>query len=85
MPPTPYRYDFERGELAAPREPDIDFAFDGYETTQLFATSRDGTRVPLFVTRRRGRRGGSPDVAAAGARRERAVRHGPSGGDIPTG
>ena len=33
-------------------------AFDGarYETEQVFATSRDGTRVPVFLTYRQGLR-----------------------------
>jgi prolyl oligopeptidase len=50
---TVYRYDVEsRSRMAfeAPRPP-IDASL--YETRALFATSRDGTRVPFFLTSRR--------------------------------
>jgi prolyl oligopeptidase len=53
-PSTPFRYDFDTGELVALHTPAIDFDFGAYETTQLFATSKDSTRVPLFVTHKRG-------------------------------
>ncbi len=52
--PTVYRYDVEsRSRMAfeAPRPP-IDASL--YETRALFATSRDGTRVPFFLTSRKG-------------------------------
>jgi prolyl oligopeptidase len=53
-PATVYRYDVEsRSRMAfeAPRPP-IDASL--YETRALFATSRDGTRVPFFLTGRKG-------------------------------
>jgi prolyl oligopeptidase len=53
-PSTPFRYDFDTGELVPLHAPGIDFDFGAYETTQLFATSKDGTRVPIFVTHKRG-------------------------------
>ena len=36
------------------RQPKVDFAPTEYETKQVFYTSRDGTRVPMFITRRKG-------------------------------
>lgn len=35
------------------RAPAIDFPFERYETVLAYATSRDGTAVPLFITRAR--------------------------------
>jgi prolyl oligopeptidase len=53
-PSTVYRYDFatRRSEPVWP----VRTAFDEsrYETRQLFYRSKDGTRVPMFVTHRRG-------------------------------
>lgn len=53
-PTTPYRYDPATGELRALHPSALDFDLAGYETHQGFATSRDGTRVPVFVTHRKG-------------------------------
>jgi prolyl oligopeptidase len=36
------------------REPKIAFAPDDYETKQVFYRSKDGTRVPMFITHKRG-------------------------------
>lgn len=54
MPASVYRYDLslQHGEVwRAPKS-----AFDGtaFETKQVFAASRDGTRVPLFITAKKG-------------------------------
>lgn len=54
FPSTIYRYDLARGESEVFRAPTVDFDASRYETKQIFATSRDGTRVPLFVTHRKG-------------------------------
>ena len=54
FPPTPLRYDFTRGRLAPFREVQLDFDAERYETTQVFYPSKDGTRVPMFITRRKG-------------------------------
>lgn len=55
-PGSIYRTDGEPGEALLVMKPDLDFAAADYETVQEFATSRDGTRVPLFITRKRGTR-----------------------------
>ena len=53
-PTTIYRYDFRSGKSEVFRSPRI--AFDGgeYETRQVFYASKDGTRIPMFVTHKRG-------------------------------
>src|SRR5947208_16396742 len=38
------------------KAPAIDFDPSGYETKQVFYTSKDGTRVPMFVTHKKGLR-----------------------------
>jgi prolyl oligopeptidase len=49
-PRTVYRYDLRSGASAPFRPPGVPFDASAYETRQLFYTSRDGTRVPMFVT-----------------------------------
>ncbi len=63
-PRTIHRYDVETGEESLFRRPDIDVDFDAYETEQVFFTSKDGTRVPMFITHRKGmeRNGGNPTL-----------------------
>jgi prolyl oligopeptidase len=52
-PTAVFRHDLAAG-AAAPFEPAaLTFDPSRYETTQRFYTSRDGTRVPMFVTHRR--------------------------------
>lgn len=53
-PPTYYRYDVETGESRVFRQPRVDFDPDDFETRQVFVESRDGTRVPMFLTHRKG-------------------------------
>ncbi|HYO13880.1 MAG TPA: prolyl oligopeptidase family serine peptidase [Thermoanaerobaculia bacterium] len=54
-PGTIFRYDLTTGKSTVFRDPRIK-GFDPslYETKQVFFTSRDGTRVPMFVTHRKG-------------------------------
>jgi len=53
-PDTILRYDFDSGKLSEWFTPKLDFAFDDYETVQEFYPSKDGTIVPLFITRKKG-------------------------------
>ena len=53
-PPAAFRYDLDTRTAFAYREPRPDSALTRFETTQLFYTSKDGTRVAMFVTARRG-------------------------------
>jgi prolyl oligopeptidase len=53
-PPAIYHYDVSTGESELFRKPEVDFDPSQFETRQVFFTSKDGTRVPMFVTHRRG-------------------------------
>jgi prolyl oligopeptidase len=53
-PATVFRYDLERGTLEPFYAPPSPFDASKYETRALFYTSKDGTRVPIFVTLRKG-------------------------------
>jgi len=50
VPPTLFRYDVETGESSVYRETQVDLEPADYETIQVFFTSADGTRVPMFLT-----------------------------------
>jgi len=56
MPSTIYRYDCASGESTVFRQPDVDIDPDDYVTRQVFYHSKDGTRVPMFITHKRGLR-----------------------------
>ncbi|MEQ1861982.1 MAG: prolyl oligopeptidase family serine peptidase [Chthoniobacteraceae bacterium] len=53
-PATIYRLDPASGESTVFKAPKADFDASEFETKQVFATSADGTRVPMFITLRRG-------------------------------
>ena len=53
-PTTIYRYDPEAGTSSVFRQPKVDFDPTRYETTQVFYRSKDGTRVPMFLTHKKG-------------------------------
>jgi len=50
LPTTIYRYDFESKELKVIFRPEVKFDTSKYETKQVFFTSKDGTKVPMFIT-----------------------------------
>jgi prolyl oligopeptidase len=54
MPATIYRYDMKTGASAVFRQPKVDFNPALYETKQIFYASKDGTKVPMFVTHKKG-------------------------------
>ncbi len=54
VPPTLYRYDVGTGESTVFRETRVDMDSSDYETVQVFFTSADGTRVPMFLTYKAG-------------------------------
>ena len=54
LPPTIYRHDLVTGQSTPFRQPKVDFDPSRYETRQVFYTSKDGTRVPMFITHRKG-------------------------------
>ena len=53
-PSTVYRYDMKTGASTAFQPPKVPFDPSPYETRQVFYTSKDGTRVPMFITARKG-------------------------------
>lgn len=53
-PGTIYRYDVTSGTSSIFRTPQVDFDSARYETKQVFFNSKDGTRVPMFLTHRKG-------------------------------
>jgi prolyl oligopeptidase len=53
-PGTVYRLELETGATEVWRGPKLQFDPTAYETEQVFCTSKDGTRVPLFVTAKKG-------------------------------
>jgi prolyl oligopeptidase len=52
-PAEVYRYDVRANTAALWRKPKIDATTDQYVTDQVFFTSKDGTRIPMFITHRR--------------------------------
>ncbi len=52
-PTTIYRYDFTIDHLDTFRKSEIKFNTDDYVTRQVFYQSKDGTRVPMFITHRK--------------------------------
>jgi prolyl oligopeptidase len=54
VPGTIYRYDLTTCTSSVFRAPKVDFNPADYETKQIFYTSKDGTRVPMFITHKRG-------------------------------
>lgn len=53
-PTTIFRYDFPTGVTTVFKAPALDFDPSRYETEQVFYRSKDGTRVPMFLTHRKG-------------------------------
>jgi len=49
-----YRYDLASGKSTLWNRPAVGFDGADYETKQVFATSKDGTQVPVFVVHKKG-------------------------------
>ena len=50
-PSTIYRYDVSTGESTVWEQPEVSFNPDDFVVEQKFYTSKDGTRVPMFLVR----------------------------------
>lgn len=53
-PGSSYKYNVETGEYEQYWKPEIDFNPDDYESTQVFYSSKDGTKVPMIITHKKG-------------------------------
>jgi len=53
-PPTIFRYDMNTGKSVLFRKTETKFDPNEYETKQLFFKSKDGTKVPIFLTYKKG-------------------------------
>jgi prolyl oligopeptidase len=54
FPPTIYRYDIVTGKSTVFRKPEVKFNPEDFVTEQVFYPSKDGTKVPMFVTYKKG-------------------------------
>jgi prolyl oligopeptidase len=50
IPPTIYHYDVGTGKTEIFAKPTVPFVSERYEVKQVFYTSQDGTRVPMFIS-----------------------------------
>jgi prolyl oligopeptidase len=53
QPPSVYRYDYETDSLTPYHVPDVGLDASAYVTDQVWYESRDGTRVSMFIIRRK--------------------------------
>lgn len=53
-PSMAFKYDIKNNKSEIFRESGIDFDIDLYETKQVFYTSKDGTKVPMFIVHKKG-------------------------------
>lgn len=64
VPPSIYRYDMITRKSTLLKRADVDFVPEDYVTEQVFYNSKDGTRVPMFLTYKKGikRDGSNPTL-----------------------
>ncbi len=53
-PSSMYAYDTRMGISKPYWAPQIDFASENYESNQVFYTSKDGTKIPMIITHKKG-------------------------------
>ncbi len=53
-PTTIYKYDIEKNTSSVYRQPSVSFNPEDYTTEQVFVTSKDGTKVPMTLTYKKG-------------------------------
>ena len=53
-PGSIYKFNIETGESELFIKPEIDFNPDNFESNQVFYTSKDGTKIPMIITHKKG-------------------------------
>ncbi len=53
-PTSIFKYNIASGKSSLYEKPKVDFNPDDYETKQVFYTSKDGTKVPMFIVYKKG-------------------------------
>jgi prolyl oligopeptidase len=63
-PPTVYKYDIATGTSTVFKSPKVAFNPDDYESTQVFYKSKDGTKIPMILSHKKGlkRDGNNPTL-----------------------
>jgi prolyl oligopeptidase len=54
FPSTIYKFDIKENKSTVYHKPEIDFKADDFETKQVFYTSKDGTKIPMFLIYKKG-------------------------------
>jgi prolyl oligopeptidase len=54
IPPAVYHYDAGSGRTEVFAKPTVPFNSDDYEVKQVFYKSKDGTRIPMFISSKKG-------------------------------
>ena len=64
VPGSIYQYDLDTGESTLYKAPQLSFRTSDFVSEQVFFTSKDGTRVPMFITYKKGmkRNGKNPTL-----------------------
>ena len=67
IPPAIYHYDVATGKTEVFAKPQVPFESDQYEVSQVFCTTKDGTRIPMFISGKKGlkRNGQTPTLMFA--------------------
>jgi prolyl oligopeptidase len=53
-PSTVFKYDIASGQSTVYKKPDVQFNPDQYESVQVFYPSKDGTKIPMIITYKKG-------------------------------